>query len=255
MRVVASSIETYRAQQGRYPEPPSLGSMKDAWSNPLRYECWSATGAGPCDSYALGSGGKGGEFERPSLAQYPGTERTDRFSSDIVLANGKFVRFPKERRGGFIVSYVLLGVVALGVVWWLVTTFLRNRDSADPIRPSMKTLEAGITVHDTNGITVLQVTRRIDFGWEALQHGVTEALGAGKKRIIIDLSNVSRILALGVGTLFHATEKARAAGAEIKISNLSKEVREVLEITGVLPTLDVYSDEAEAVASSWKSTN
>lgn len=115
------------------------------------------------------------------------------------------------------------------------------------IAPAATDPHPGVTVRDSHGITILEVTN-----WSieelTLYRVVDDALRAGQKRIVIDLAKV-KIKAFGLATLCDVVRKAREAGAEIKLISLSPRVDEVLKITEVAPTMDIYSDEAAATAS------
>src|SRR5438067_7191848 len=55
---------------------------KDGWGNPFRYDCWSSTGSGPCDSYVIASAGKDGKFEIEDPSKYQGRGATTNFDED-----------------------------------------------------------------------------------------------------------------------------------------------------------------------------
>ena len=91
MRVLAQQAESHATAHGSYPE--SVDATRDAWGNPLRYECLTVDEK-PCGGYAIASAGKDGAFEQESNADYEqGT--TVRFDEDIVYANGAFLRRPE----------------------------------------------------------------------------------------------------------------------------------------------------------------
>lgn len=105
MRAIATAVESYGNEHGRYPEATSASElaralepahlknapMKDGWERELRYECW--TGDDPCDHYAIASAGKDGLFQHDSLREYSSGAVTD-FDCDLVFANGVFVTHP-----------------------------------------------------------------------------------------------------------------------------------------------------------------
>ncbi len=58
------------------------------------------------------------------------------------------------------------------------------------------------------------------------------------KRIVLDLSDVTRMDSMGLGTLISLYTSARAAGCEMQLLNIGKRVRELLGLTNLL---DVFS--------------
>lgn len=68
----------------------------DVWGHPLKYECWAKDGgADKCDTYAIGSAGKDGIWENPTLRELAGQSRaTTNFDCDIVYSTGAFAEYP-----------------------------------------------------------------------------------------------------------------------------------------------------------------
>ena len=60
-----------------------------------------------------------------------------------------------------------------------------------------------MTDHDVNGITVLEIDGRIVLGEESngFRERVKELLAAGKRKIVLNLANVTYIDSAGLGTL------------------------------------------------------
>ena len=54
------------------------------------------------------------------------------------------------------------------------------------------------------------------------------------KRIILDLTNLTRVDSMGLGTLVRCYVSARAAGCSLELINLGKQVRALLGTTGLL---------------------
>ncbi len=70
----------------------------DGWNHPFRYECWASEGSDKCDHYAVGSAGRDGTFEHPTLREYKlvgtGTKTTN-YDNDLVYSDGEFVEYPE----------------------------------------------------------------------------------------------------------------------------------------------------------------
>ena len=49
-----------------------------------------------CDAYGIGSAGKDGVWEQPTLREYDGqNQATTNFNNDLIFINGSFVRYPE----------------------------------------------------------------------------------------------------------------------------------------------------------------
>ncbi|HKS65701.1 MAG TPA: STAS domain-containing protein [Candidatus Acidoferrales bacterium] len=108
-----------------------------------------------------------------------------------------------------------------------------------------------MTDRDVNGITVLDIEGRIVLGEESnsFRERVKGLLAAGKRKIVLNMSNVSYIDSAGLGTLVATFHSARSQGATLKLANLGSKFREVLQVTKLMTVFDTYDNEAAAVQS------
>jgi len=108
-----------------------------------------------------------------------------------------------------------------------------------------------ITDHDVNGVTVLDIDGRIVLGEEsnAFRERVKALLVAGKKKIVLNLANVTYIDSAGLGTLVATFHSARSQGATLKLANLGSKFKEVLQVTKLMTVFDVFDSDSAAVAS------
>ena len=108
-----------------------------------------------------------------------------------------------------------------------------------------------INVRDVDGIGVVGLDGRVVLGDEsnALREQVKKMLAAGKKKIVLNMDNVTFIDSAGLGTLVAAHHSAKSQGAALKLCHLGSKFQEVLQITKLLTVFDVYNTEAEAVGS------
>jgi anti-sigma B factor antagonist len=104
---------------------------------------------------------------------------------------------------------------------------------------------------DVNGITVLDIEGRIVLGEEsnAFREKVKGLLASGKKKIVLNLANVTYIDSAGLGTLVATFHSARSQGASLKLANLGAKFKEVLQVTKLMTVFDTYESEAAAVQS------
>lgn len=111
-----------------------------------------------------------------------------------------------------------------------------------------------MTDRDVSGITVMEIEGRIVLGEESnsFREKVKSLLAAGKKKIVLNLANVSYIDSAGLGTLVATFHSARSQGATLKLANLGAKFKEVLQVTKLMTVFDTYDNEAAAVASFGK---
>ena len=108
-----------------------------------------------------------------------------------------------------------------------------------------------ITNKEIDGVSVVALNGRIVLGEEsgALREKVKSLLGAGKKRIVLDMSNVAYIDSAGLGILVAAHVSAKKQGAAVHLSNLGNKFHDVLQLTRLLTVFSVFDTEAAAIKS------
>lgn len=108
-----------------------------------------------------------------------------------------------------------------------------------------------MTDRDVSGVTVVEIEGRIVLGEESnsFREKVKTLLAAGKKKIVLNLQNVSYIDSAGLGTLVATFHSARSQGATLKLANLGAKFKEVLQVTKLMTVFDTYDNEALAVSS------
>ena len=108
-----------------------------------------------------------------------------------------------------------------------------------------------MTNREVDGVAVVALDGRIVLGEEsnALREKVKSLIAVGKKKIVLNMANVTFIDSAGLGTLVAAHHSAKTQGAALKLCHLGAKFQEVLQITKLLTVFDVYNTEAEAVGS------
>ena len=104
---------------------------------------------------------------------------------------------------------------------------------------------------EIGGVTVMQVSGRVTLGDESnqLRTKIKDLLAQGKKRLVLDLGNVSYIDSAGLGTLVAGHTSARRQGAALRLANLMKRLHEQLQVTKLVIVFDVHGSVDEAVKS------
>ena len=114
-----------------------------------------------------------------------------------------------------------------------------------------------ITSREVEGVMVLALEGRIVLGEEtiALRDKVKGLLGEGKKKIVLDLQNVTMIDSSGLGAMVTAHSSAKAAGATLRLCNLGTRTNELLQMTRLLTVFEVSGSETEAVNAMSRSAS
>ncbi len=86
-------------------------------------------------------------------------------------------------------------------------------------------------------------------GEELLHEVMNELLAEGWKQILLNLTEVPRIDSSGIGELVASVKLAKRMGTTVKVWLSGGRVRDVLELSRILPALDVYEEEKDALAA------
>jgi len=131
----------------------------------------------------------------------------------------------------------------------MVLELLIASSAGEPTKEIIMALK--MNVREVDGIGVVGLDGRVVLGDEsnALREQVKKMLADGKKRIVLDMGNVTYIDSAGLGTLVASHESARKLGASLKLSNLGQKFQEILQVTKLLTVFDVYPSEAAAIKS------
>jgi len=86
-------------------------------------------------------------------------------------------------------------------------------------------------------------------GEELLRQIIDELVAEGWRKILLNLASVTRMDSSGVGELAASWKLANEFGASIKLLRPGDRVKYTLHVSQILPLLEVFEDETEAVAS------
>jgi anti-sigma B factor antagonist len=108
-----------------------------------------------------------------------------------------------------------------------------------------------VKIVDRSGVAVVHLNGKLAAGAgdKQLHKLIDELLADGRKRILLDLSQVSGIDSSGVGELVAGLRVTRELGGELKILKVGGTVHRILSLTQALPLFEVYDDEESAVAA------
>jgi anti-sigma B factor antagonist len=106
-------------------------------------------------------------------------------------------------------------------------------------------------------VVVLRLKGRILVGESShrLRDAVRDALGEGARKLLLEMKAVSYIDSVGVGELVSSFAAAHRAGGELKLSNLTQRVNDLIRLTRLHTIVDVHEDEAGALRAFEKSAS
>ena len=110
------------------------------------------------------------------------------------------------------------------------------------IQASTRLVE-GIVIVDLSG------QLRLGEGTGRLREVVQQLVRDGYCKILLNLSGVVHIDSSGIGELMSCYTSLRNQGGELKLMNLTKNVRNLLQVTRLYTVFDVHDDQATALKS------
>ena len=108
-----------------------------------------------------------------------------------------------------------------------------------------------IEVRQAKDVMILDLKGRLTAGLgdQILRDAIDELLAEGRRRILLNLSEVAFLDSAGVGELVAGLKTSRRFQAELKLLNVGERVYSTLDMARLLPTFETYKDEAEAIRS------
>ncbi len=108
-----------------------------------------------------------------------------------------------------------------------------------------------LSTRQVGDVSVVDVAGRITLGEgsSALRDTLRDMVSKGQKRILLNLGEVSYIDSSGIGELVSGFTTVTNSGGQLKLLNLNKRVKDLLQITKLYTVFDVHEDEAGAIRS------
>ncbi len=102
-----------------------------------------------------------------------------------------------------------------------------------------------------SGVMVLDLRGRVTLGeeTEALRERIKRLVEAGHTRIVVNLGEVNYLDSVGLSTLVASYTSTRRQGGNLKLLNLTKRLRDLLQITRLSTVFEVYDSLEVAVQS------
>ncbi|MBY0507778.1 MAG: STAS domain-containing protein [Bryobacteraceae bacterium] len=108
-----------------------------------------------------------------------------------------------------------------------------------------------LTNRQVGDVTVVDAEGRITLGdgASAFRDLIRDLVGKGNKKLLVNLGEVSYIDSSGIGELVSGFTTVQNAGGSMKLLNLNKRVKDLLQITKLYTVFEVHDDEASGVRS------
>jgi anti-sigma B factor antagonist len=99
-----------------------------------------------------------------------------------------------------------------------------------------------IEIEQSGSAAIVHCNGKLIAGVNDLLYTRVSKLIPGSKRIVLDLTNLTRVDSMGLGTLVRLYVSARSAGCSLELLNLGKQVRQLLGTTGLMSVFAVIGE-------------
>lgn len=108
-----------------------------------------------------------------------------------------------------------------------------------------------LTTRQVGDVTVIDASGRITLGEgsSTFRDAIREMTAKGNKKLLLNLADVSYIDSSGIGEMVSGFTSVTNQGGQLKLLNLTKRVKDLLQITKLYTVFEVFEDEAAAVRS------
>lgn len=115
--------------------------------------------------------------------------------------------------------------------------------------PGVRTLD--IETKTVDGVKLVKLKGRLSMGppLDRFNATLSELLGQGQNRIVLDLEEVPTIDSSGIGMLVRHLTAAKQSGGAIRLLKPSKFTVQTLKMVGLLNLFTTFEDSKDAVAS------
>jgi anti-sigma B factor antagonist len=107
------------------------------------------------------------------------------------------------------------------------------------------------THRDAGRVTVVDLSGRITLGEGSalLRKTIRALLDEERHQLLLNLGDVDYIDSSGIGELVSAFTAVKSRNGDMKLLNLTKKVRDLLQITKLFTVFEVFTDENTALHS------
>ena len=99
-------------------------------------------------------------------------------------------------------------------------------------------------------VTVVKVSGRVDsMTAPDLEKALQGLMDTNRNQLVLDLQETDYMSSAGLRVLVASLKTAKKNGGNLRLAQLSTRVKEVLDLAGLTPVFEIYSDVVEAVGS------
>ena len=108
-----------------------------------------------------------------------------------------------------------------------------------------------LSTRQVGNVSVIDVAGRITLGEgsSALRETLRDMVAKNQTKILLNLADVTYIDSSGIGELVSGYTTVTNTGGSLKLLNLNKRVKDLLQITKLYTVFEVHEDEAAAIRS------
>jgi anti-sigma B factor antagonist len=108
-----------------------------------------------------------------------------------------------------------------------------------------------VNIRDVDNVKVIDLSGKITMGTgsETFRNVVDDLLVDGEKRILFNFSGIDFIDSAGLGEIVASFRTVKGLRGDMKIFNVGKNVYSTLSISKLLPILEIFDSEDEAIRS------
>ena len=107
-----------------------------------------------------------------------------------------------------------------------------------------------IETRELKHVTVVKVSGRVDSATAPdLEKALHDLVEGDHNQVVLELPETDYMSSAGLRVLVTTLKAAKKNGGDLRLAQLSPRVKEVLELSGLLPVFQIYADLVEAVGS------
>ena len=108
-----------------------------------------------------------------------------------------------------------------------------------------------LTTRQVGDVTVIDAVGRITLGEgsSTFRDSIRDLVAQNHKKLLLNLGEVSYIDSSGIGEMVSSFTTVTNHGGQLKLLNLTKRVKDLLQITKLYTVFEVHDDEAAAIRS------
>ena len=112
-------------------------------------------------------------------------------------------------------------------------------------------MSANVSTRQAGDVSVVDVSGRLTLGEGSsiLRDQIRSLISGGRKKILLNMKDVTYIDSSGIGELVAAYTSAANHGGSVKLLGLTNKVKDLLQITKLYTVFEVHEDEAHALRS------